>query len=146
MLSNFYRFLCTTAPNRAEKVLFRSYPHELNCTSSVVNRTLKEHRSEATISLTTCATSAAPTYFPEVKWKNLVFWDRGLLNNNPVDQLWAARYDLVEPNDPKISYVLSLGYGYMKAGSRVIDKVYIKRMNCYNSNYNITYLDYNTSY
>jgi patatin-like phospholipase/acyl hydrolase len=95
------------------------YPHEVNYTSSIVNNTLKEHRSEATISLTTCATSAAPTYFPEMKWNNLVFWDGGLLNNNPVNQLWAARYDLVESHDPepKVSCVLSLGCGYVKAGS-----------------------------
>ncbi|KAE8441371.1 hypothetical protein EG329_005474 [Mollisiaceae sp. DMI_Dod_QoI] len=112
-------FLCTTAQNRAETVLFRSYPHDVNYTSSIVNKTLKEHRSEATIGLTVCATSAAPTYFPEVKWHNLVFWDGGLLNNNPVDQLWAARYDLVEPKDPepKVSCVVSLGCGYVKAGS-----------------------------
>ncbi len=117
--SDIYRFLCTTAQNRAETVLFRSYPHEVDYTSSVVNRTLKEHRSEATISLATCATSAAPTYFPEVKWNNLVFWDGGLLNNNPIDQLWAARYDLVEPTEPepKVSCVVSLGCGYTKSGS-----------------------------
>lgn len=82
-----------------------------------MNRTLKEHSSEATIGLTMCATSAAPTYFPEVKWNNLVFWDGGLLNNNPIDQLWAARYDLVEPNEPepKVSCVLSLGCGFVTA-------------------------------
>jgi predicted acylesterase/phospholipase RssA len=87
--------------------------------SSVVNTTLKEHSAEATIGLTVCATSAAPTYFPEVKWNNLVFWDGGLLNNNPIDQLWAARYDLVEPSDPepKVSCVLSLGCGHVKAGA-----------------------------
>ncbi len=67
MLSNIYRFLCTTAQNRAEKVLFRSYTLEMNYTSSVVNRTLKKHGSKVTIR------SAAPTYFPLVKWNNLVF-------------------------------------------------------------------------
>ena len=117
--ANVCRFLCTTAQNRAETALFRSYPHDVNYTSSKLNRIMKEHQSEATIGLTVCATSAAPTYFPEVKWNSLVFWDGGLLNNNPIDQLWVARYDLVEPNEPepKISCVLSLGCGHVKAGT-----------------------------
>jgi predicted acylesterase/phospholipase RssA len=91
----------------------------VNYTQSGVNKTLKEYKSEATISLVSCATSAAPTYFPEVKWKDLTFWDGGLLNNNPIDQLWAARYDLVEATDPepKISCVVSLGCGFVKAAS-----------------------------
>ena len=50
------------------------------------------------------ATSAAPTYFPEMKFKGVTFWDGGLLNNNPIDQLWNARFD-AEP----VRCILSLG-------------------------------------
>lgn len=50
------------------------------------------------------ATSAAPTYFPEMKFKGVTFWDGGLLNNNPIDQLWDARFD-AEP----VRCILSLG-------------------------------------
>ncbi|KAH7321496.1 calcium-independent phospholipase [Rhexocercosporidium sp. MPI-PUGE-AT-0058] len=99
-------FLFTTAQNRAETALFRSYPHEVTYTSSKLNRILKDHSSEATNGLT-------------VKWNGLVFWDGGLLNNNPINQLWSARYDLVgtdEP-EPKVSCVLSLGCGHLKAGT-----------------------------
>ncbi|KAJ4401565.1 hypothetical protein N0V91_007869 [Didymella pomorum] len=80
------------------------------------------------------ATSAAPTFFPEVnfpinkplkaltpaeKLANLVFWDGGLLNNNPIDQLWYARYELVQPNEPPpaISCVISLGTGFVESES-----------------------------
>ncbi|KAL2072653.1 hypothetical protein VTL71DRAFT_11996 [Oculimacula yallundae] len=112
-------FLCTTAQNRAETALFRSYPHDISYTPSKLNRIMKEHSAEATIDLTVCATSAAPTYFPEVKWNSLVFWDGGLLNNNPIDQLWAARYDLVQPDEPepKVSCILSLGCGHVTAAT-----------------------------
>ncbi|KDN60568.1 hypothetical protein CSUB01_11284 [Colletotrichum sublineola] len=79
---------------------------------------------QITISIATRATSAAPTYFPEIKWpegqkETLTFWDGGLLNNNPVDQLWYSRYDLVQPGepDPEISCVISLGTGWIKADS-----------------------------
>jgi hypothetical protein len=51
------------------------------------------------------ATSAAPTYFPEMKFKGVTFWDGGLLNNNPIDQLWDARFDAEVP----VRCILSLG-------------------------------------
>lgn len=37
--------------------------------------------------------------------------DGGLLNNNPIDQVWDARFDLVEPQQPApdVSVVVSLG-------------------------------------
>lgn len=114
-----YRLLCTTAQNRAETVLFRSYAHDVSHTPSIANNIMKAHHNEIDVSLATRATSAAPTYFPEVKWRDLVFWDGGLLNNNPIDQLWDARYDLVAPYDPapRVSCVVSLGCGYVKPGS-----------------------------
>jgi hypothetical protein len=53
------------------------------------------------------ATSAAPFYFPEMKFKGVSFWDGGLLNNNPIDQLWDARSDASMP----ATCILSLGTG-----------------------------------
>lgn len=95
---------------------------------------MSKHYEEVTISLAARATSAAPTFFPEVnfpinkplkaltpaeKLANLVFWDGGLLNNNPIDQLWYARYELVQPNEPPpaISCVISLGTGFVESES-----------------------------
>lgn len=84
---------------------------------------MKDHSNKITISLAARATSAAPTYFPEVKWPEndpkLTFWDGGLLNNNPIDQLWYSRYDLVQPSEPAppVSCVISLGTGYVRPDS-----------------------------
>lgn len=81
---------------------------------------METHGSKITISIAARATSAAPTFFPEVKFPNpakpeLVFWDGGLLNNNPIDQVWYTRFELVDPKDPAppISCVISLGTGYV---------------------------------
>ncbi|KAF8920980.1 acyl transferase/acyl hydrolase/lysophospholipase [Dissophora ornata] len=117
-------FVCTTAQNREETVLFRSYPKTTAFTPSIVNKAVLEGAARVSISTAVKATSAAPTYFPEVIWKpagvdkGLVFWDGGLLNNNPIDQLWYARHDVVGPKDPEppISCVISLGTGYSKPG------------------------------
>jgi predicted acylesterase/phospholipase RssA len=66
---------------------------------------------EITIDVASRATSAAPTYLPQVDWKGLSFWDGGLLNNNPINQLWDNRYDLVKQHElaPTVSVVVSLG-------------------------------------
>lgn len=131
-------FCCTTAQTKCETVLLRSYEpvlldHE-NYKSSLTHKIMKANQDKVTISLAARATSAAPTFFPEVtfpakqafsklsaeeKKKNLVFWDGGLLNNNPIDQLWYARYELVEhiSPSPQISCVISLGTGYIQAES-----------------------------
>ena len=69
------------------------------------------------------ATSAAPTYLPAMDIQGIRFWDGGLLNNNPVDQVWDARYDLSEARtkdaagkpkyiDPSVSCVVSIGTSY----------------------------------
>ncbi|KAF7556323.1 hypothetical protein G7Z17_g1540 [Cylindrodendrum hubeiense] len=106
------------AGKTAETLLMRSYKHDTNYVSSKLNNIVKKHKDEITISLAARATSAAPTYFPEVHWLDgkdkTTFWDGGLLNNNPIDQLWYARYDLVEPEEPAppVSCVISLGTGY----------------------------------
>ncbi|KAF9695701.1 hypothetical protein EKO04_006652 [Ascochyta lentis] len=141
-------FCCTTAQNKCETVLLRSYETEFgdnkHYTQSVTNDIMRDHHPKVTISLATRATSAAPTFFPEVRFPNidvlmekdtsstpawkkkisatkkqLVFWDGGLLNNNPIDQLWYARYELVQPSDPAppISCVISLGTGFVGAAS-----------------------------
>ncbi|WAO96561.1 PNPLA domain-containing protein [Fusarium falciforme] len=122
-------FCCTTAQNRAETVLLRTYKDNNIYCSSKTNDTMALHQDKMTISLATRATSAAPTYFPEVIFpegtpkskdnERLVFWDGGLLNNNPIDQLWYSRYELAQPHEPPpaISCVISLGTGYTKPDS-----------------------------
>ncbi|KAI8650049.1 PNPLA domain-containing protein [Fusarium sp. Ph1] len=59
-------FCCTTAQNRAETVLLRTYKDNNIYCSSKTNDTMALHQDKVTISLATRATSAAPTYFPEV--------------------------------------------------------------------------------
>lgn len=122
-------FCCTTAQNRAETVLLRTYKDNNIYCSSKTNDTMALNQDKVTISLATRATSAAPTYFPEVTFpegtpkskdnERLVFWDGGLLNNNPIDQLWYSRYELTQPHEPPpaISCVISLGTGYTKPDS-----------------------------
>lgn len=133
-----HRFCCTTAQNKTETVLLRSYEPVVldkdHYTPSATNNIMRDPKNKITISLAARATSAAPTFFPEVnfpiekpfkqltgeeKLKNLVFWDGGLLNNNPIDQLWYARYELVQHVEPapSISCVISLGTGFIKAES-----------------------------
>lgn len=83
----------------------------------------KEELDSISIETAACATSAAPTYLPEVVWgkiKKLRFWDGGLLNNDPIDQLWAARFELVKAKDPEpdVSCIVSLGTGWSTEQSR----------------------------
>lgn len=106
--------MCSTLCNRGESILLRSYvaPKDAKPVSSGAKKLSDEGELEGiSIGLAARATSAAPTYLPQVKWKSLIFWDGGLLNNNPIDQVWASRYDLVGPHDlaPTVSVVLSLG-------------------------------------
>ncbi|KAF9994273.1 hypothetical protein BGZ79_000981 [Entomortierella chlamydospora] len=98
--------------------------HPKSSKISIVNDCMRKGKDQISINLAVKATSAAPTYFPEVVWKphgsdnSLVFWDGGLLNNNPIDQLWYARHDVVEHDEPEppISCVISLGTGYSRPG------------------------------
>lgn len=57
------------------------------------------------------ATSAAPTYLKEAEIEGLTFWDGGLLNNNPIVQVWDTRDDLVsrDAKVPHIKCIVSLG-------------------------------------
>ncbi|KIL85960.1 calcium-independent phospholipase a2-gamma [Fusarium avenaceum] len=114
-------FCCTTAQNRSESLLMRSYRDKTIYVKSKANDAMSKYGDKMTISIAARATSAAPTFFPEVRFPeeqqkpDLVFWDGGLLNNNPIDQLWYTRFELVEPNDPApaVSCVISLGTGYV---------------------------------
>lgn len=123
-VDHLLRVVCTTARDKAETALMRTYDHPNNHVFSATNKIMQKHYDKITISVATTATSAAPTYFPEVVWpqgekETLTFWDGGLLNNNPIDQLWYSRYDLVGPGEPepKVSCVISLGTGWSRADS-----------------------------
>jgi patatin-like phospholipase/acyl hydrolase len=106
--------MCATLADKGESILLRSYsaPEDSTPVSSIARQASDEGAIEGiSISTAARATSAAPTYLPEVVWKGMTFWDGGLLNNNPISQLWASRYDLVGPKEeaPPVSLVLSLG-------------------------------------
>ncbi|KAF9975084.1 hypothetical protein BGZ73_001376 [Actinomortierella ambigua] len=119
-------FVCTTAQNWMETALLRSYIKDTVLPPTNLQGIVQMNLDEMTINLAVKATSAAPTYFPEVSWKpkgveeELIFWDGGLLNNNPVHQLWLERYDTVtaEESAPPISCVISLGTGHKRPGDR----------------------------
>lgn len=102
-----------------ETALLRSYEKNVVYPPGSLNDILKKDRDNITIKLAVMATSAAPTYFPEVRYNDLIFWDGGLLNNNPIDQLWYERYDLVGPTEshPPVSCVISLGTGHKRPGT-----------------------------
>ena len=125
------RFMCATLQERGESILLRSYstPKYAIPVSQMGQDLFKKELEEfegpdidgMSISIAARATSAAPTYFPGVKLNlkdggKVTFWDGGLLNNNPIDQLWRARLDLVKDNElaPKVSCVLSLGTSWSK--------------------------------
>jgi predicted acylesterase/phospholipase RssA len=101
--------MCSTLAEKGETILFRSYsppPDSTPVSSGVRDMDF----SDVTIQEAARATSAAPTYLPEMIIKNFKFWDGGLLNNNPVVQVWDARYDLAaETQTPAVSCVLSIG-------------------------------------
>lgn len=102
----------------------KSYrPSDSPAVKSIVNDAVKAGGKDVTISMAAVARSAAPTYFPEVKWevpdqRPLAFWDGGLLNNSPTDQVWYNRFELVGPDEdePDFSCLISLATGYMRPG------------------------------
>jgi patatin-like phospholipase len=125
--------MCATLQERGESVLMRSYdmPKDAKPVSEAGEALHSVGGIEnITIKIAARATSAAPTYFPAVELKGddgkpVVFWDGGLLNNNPIDQLWRARLDLVGDDKPapKVACVLSLGTSWSTKGSpTVFDK------------------------
>jgi len=108
-----------------ETALLRSYIKSTVFPLTDLNSILQKNQNTITINLAVMATSAAPTYFPQVLWNpvggqgGLIFWDGGLLNNNPIDRLWCERCDVVaaDASEPPISCVISLGTGHKIPGS-----------------------------
>jgi predicted acylesterase/phospholipase RssA len=116
--------MCSTLQERGESILLRSYTPPADASPvSEGGKSLFEFKTveSLNISVAARATSAAPLYFPEVPVKTkdgeVVFWDGGLLNNNPIDQVWRARLDLVPVDDPapKVNCVLSIGTSWCTA-------------------------------
>jgi predicted acylesterase/phospholipase RssA len=112
--------MCATLTGKGESVLFRSFtPYaDAKPVSSEAKEAYEDGEIEGIdISTASRATSAAPTYLPEVPWKKMTFWDGGLLNNNPIHQLWAARYDTTDSpsaSAPVVGCVLSLGTSWSR--------------------------------
>jgi hypothetical protein len=115
--------MCATVENKMETALLRSYVKTTTYSTRSVNEILQ--RNQINIRDAVMATTAAPTYFKQKSWNpthiqggELIFWDGGLLNNNPIDQLWNERHDLIAPEASKlpISCVISLGTGHIKLG------------------------------
>jgi hypothetical protein len=119
-------------------VLLRSYKSEPldkdHYIPSAAHETMKAKQGRATISLAARTASAAPKSLLGVncsipkplqelsdddKMKKLVSRDGHILNNNPIDQLRYARYELVHhvKQPPPILCIISLGTGRRKTDS-----------------------------
>jgi hypothetical protein len=119
--------MCATLRGRGESVLLRSYdmPESANPVSQEGKDLFQSNAIKTmTIKMAARSTSAAPTYFPIQQvpvsgdsGKMVEFWDGGLLNNNPIDQLWRARLDLAKPKEPppRVHCIVSLGTSWSKA-------------------------------
>lgn len=118
--------MCATVENKGESALLRSYatpPGAEPLSRAILPTDTDKTFDHIFITDAARATSAAPTYLPEVHYKDVIFWDGGLLNNNPINQLWRARFDLVEDRKapaPLVSCVVSLGCGLSTATSQSI--------------------------
>ncbi|KAF9767481.1 hypothetical protein IL306_015342, partial [Fusarium sp. DS 682] len=75
-------FVCTLRKHDNFAVRLRSY--------HLWDDSLPEYHF-STIWQASRATSAAPFYFPEANIGRSKFWDGGLANNNPVDEVWAEK-------------------------------------------------------
>jgi predicted acylesterase/phospholipase RssA len=116
--------MCATLVDRGETVLLRSYnPPSDSGPAFALSRTAN---AEITISNASRATSAAPTYLPEKNIGGNTFWDGGMLNNNPIDQVWNARYDLAPTikSTPVIKVVLSLGCSFTTATPKTTHSIF----------------------
>lgn len=102
--------MCATLADRGESILLRNYDPPFPALP--VSAGVKDLDFNAiTIKEAARATSAAPTYLKQTDIQGLVFWDGGLLNNNPIVQVWDTRDDLV-PADaklPRVTCIVSLG-------------------------------------
>ncbi|KAK8121267.1 hypothetical protein PG999_005387 [Apiospora kogelbergensis] len=103
-------FMCATLEDHDNKVLLKSYhvPYDEKAPREGIKH---DFWDSITILQAARATSAAPLYLPKAEYKAHALTDGGLLNNNPIDQVWDARFDLVEPRQPapNVSVVISLG-------------------------------------
>ncbi|RKK67354.1 hypothetical protein BFJ69_g14562 [Fusarium oxysporum] len=123
-------FMCATSMHDECAKLFRSYVPPPGTEDKFAHITVRD---------AALATSAAPTYLPKVKVMEEEFWDGGLLNNNPINQVWDARYELFRisesrpvPSPPEVSCIVSIGtgrdkmpvqqpgYGYLNTVSTVV--------------------------
>lgn len=118
--------MCATRTDREEAVLFRSYRVQVadetaspsqdqnatnnrrDCNPDYIEPELDIGFDDISIGDAARATSSAPTYFEPKVIHEVKFWDGGMLNNNPIDQVWNARDDIGKP----ATFVLSLGCSY----------------------------------
>ncbi len=118
--------MCSTLVERGETILFRTYTPPSDG-KPLSDRVKEVDLTDVSIGDAARATSAAPLYLPEMVIKKLRFWDGGLLNNNPIDQVWDARYDLAKSTSdtPIVSCVLSIGTSWSskKAGPGFVNTV-----------------------
>lgn len=113
------RIVCATLAEKGESIRFRSYTttqfeSPIRGQIGETDHATLAQMKDVSILTAATATSAAPTFLPPVQWQGLKLWDGGLLNNNPVHQLWRARSDLVQNNQPdaEVACVVSIGTGY----------------------------------
>ena len=79
--------MCATLADKGESILLRNYDPPFPAVPvSAGARDLDV--SIITIKEAARATSAAPTYLKQADIQGLNFWDGGLLNNNPIVQVW----------------------------------------------------------
>jgi len=123
--------MCSTLTNKGESMLFRNYALHDNASDAlpVSTKAKQADFSDITIVDAARATSAAPVYLPEVSLMRTIsdsrgkqvptvfkFCDGGLLNNNPIDQVWDNRYDLdnskAQDQTPVTTCVVSIGCGW----------------------------------
>jgi predicted acylesterase/phospholipase RssA len=103
--------MCATRTDRQEAVLFRSYlvPEEdYTASAPYLEPTLDIGFDDISIGDAARVTSSAPTYLEPKIVHDVKFWDGGMLNNNPIYQVWDARDDVGRP----VACVLSLGCSY----------------------------------
>ncbi|KEY68262.1 hypothetical protein S7711_07017, partial [Stachybotrys chartarum IBT 7711] len=100
-------FMCATSATHECAELFRSYTPP---------RSVQDKFPGISVRDAALATSAAPTYLPKVKIGNEEFWDGGLLNNNPINQVWDARHEIKpsSQSEPNVSCIISIGCGRVK--------------------------------
>jgi patatin-like phospholipase/acyl hydrolase len=110
-------FMCATMADQGEAAILRSYvPPDPSKDIEGLPSGLPPPPDlrNLTVAQACRATSAAPTYLPEVIINQVTFWDGGLVYNNPITRVWALRYDLAStPTEPvPVDLILSIGTSY----------------------------------